>query len=171
MEEDNEVSVQADSYTVDLRTGEICDDWEEVEPTYLEAINTDNIHSFDDYLDVVRDRMKGKRYRLFISPLLLDMVIEKSIGIPALCVFCMLGQKVGYGNMVYTTTREICQVTGYSRQTVSGVIQELLSHRLLKEVGKKLKGRDDRFFLISPLYFFLGYHPHRDALIKGWFMG
>jgi len=114
----------------------------------------------------------GKRkFRLWVSPMLLDIVIEKQISIPAISILCLLGQKIGYNNMVYTTAKDISEGSGYVRQTVSSALVELGQAGFVKEVDNKLKEKDSRFLLVNPLYFFLGFYPHRDTLIKDWMLG
>lgn len=166
----NEVSPFDDRWVIDTETGEIV---EKVgrDIFYLPPIDLSIITSKRIFDEVVSQRLSRKRYRLWVSPLLLDVVIERNVSIPALSILCYLGQKIGYNNMVYTTFKEIQEGSGYVRQTVSYAISELKSRNLLREVSNKLEERDSRFFLINPLYFFLGYYPNRDNLIKDWMLG
>ena len=168
----NEVSSNGDitNYAVDYTTGEVYE-VRSVDITYLQPIDISAIGSKIRFDEIVRERISRRRYRLWVSPMLLDMVVEKQISIPSLSVLCLLGQKIGYNNMVYTTFKDICIGSGYVRQTVSGAIAELKEKGLLRECSHKLEERDSRFFLVNPLYFFLGYYPHRDNLIKDWIMG
>lgn len=168
----NEVSSNGDStnYAVDYHTGEIFE-VRGMDGTFLQPIDIANMGSKEVFEKTVKDRLSRKRYRLWVSPMLLDMVVERQVSIPSLSVLCLLGQKIGYNNMVYTTFKDICTGSGYVRQTVSNAITELKEKGLLRECSHKLEERDSRFFLVNPLYFFLGYYPHRDNLIKDWIMG
>lgn len=169
----NELSSNGDTtsnYAVDYSTGEIYE-VRAVDISYLQPIDISAIGSKGIFENIVKERLSRKRYRLWVSPMLLDMVVEKQISIPSLSVLCLLGQKIGYNNMVYTTFKDICLGSGYVRQTVSNAITELKEKGLLRECSHKLEERDSRFFLVNPLYFFLGYYPHRDNLIKDWMLG
>jgi DNA-binding transcriptional ArsR family regulator len=168
--EENEVSANGDTWYVDKVTGEIYQRRSHVDISYLAPVDIHNIKSRDVYNRVVVERTNNKRYRLWVCPLLLDMVIERNVSIPALSILCLLGRKVGYNNMVYTTTKELCEDGRYSRQTVSTALSELREGGFIREPNSKLEGKDDRFILISPLYFFLGYYPYRDVLLRDWML-
>lgn len=159
-----------EGYFVDVDTGEILSAGQSGSG-YIKPIDISAIVAKDIYEEVVRSRVGKRRYKLWISPLLLDVVIDKALTIPALSVLCFLGQKIGYNNMVYITLREIGEGSGYGRQAVSKALTELRRKGFLREVGNKLEERDSRFFLVNPLYFFLGYYPVRDLLLKDWVMG
>jgi DNA-binding MarR family transcriptional regulator len=170
---DNEVSsngytYQMTEYVVDKNTGEILEVVKDI--PYQQPIDISSIVSREIFEGVVNLRRK-KWYKLWISPLVLDIVIDRGISIPALSVLCLLGQRIGYNNMVYTTSKDLMVGSGYGRQAVSGAISELKQSGYIREVDNKLQERDSRFFLVNPLYFFLGYFPHRDNLIKDWMRG
>jgi hypothetical protein len=168
--ENNEVSANGDRWIVDYNTGEAFLVTAE-NVSYLAPLDIKTIVSQETFNQVVKERMYRKRYRLWVSPMLLDMVIERQISIPSLSILCLLGQQIGYNNMVYTSIKKLSEGSGYVRQTVSSAVVELKSHGLLREPENKLEERESRFFLVNPLYFFLGYYPHRDNLIKDWIMG
>jgi DNA-binding transcriptional ArsR family regulator len=166
---DNDVSSNGDRWYVDTHTGEIRE-WVG-EATYLLPIDISKIDSRQVYDSLVKERVGKRKFRLWVSPMLLDIVIEKQISIPAISILCLLGQKIGYNNMVYTTAKDISEGSGYVRQTVSSALGELGQAGFVKEVDNKLKEKDSRFLLVNPLYFFLGFYPHRDTLIKDWMLG
>lgn len=158
-----------DTWRLEQQYEEVTIGGSRLDVTMSHPIDILSIISRDKYNEVISSKIGGKRFRLMVSPILLEVVVEKKISIPAISVFCLLGRMVGYHNLVYTTTKDMCSLSGYGRQTVSGVIQELLFHGLLREYDHSLKGKDDRFFVLNPIYFFLGYYPHRDSLIQAWF--
>lgn len=166
----NELSSNGDTWLIDYSTGELYEGRGE-NVSYVQPIDLKAITSLAYFEAVVKERLSRRRYRLWVSPMLLDMVVERQISIPSLSILCLLGQQIGYNNMVYTTSKKISEGSGYVRQTVSSAIVELKSKGLLRESENKLEERDSRFFLVNPLYFFLGYYPNRDNLIKNWIMG
>lgn len=164
MKED-EVSPFDDTWQIDPLTGEILSDVKHQE--YLVPIDVKLILSREDYDREVRLRRK-RWMKLWISPLLLDVIIERHLTIPAISVMCVLGQKVGYQTMVYTNLKDLVKESGHVRQTVSNALTELKDNGFIREVGNKLKEKDSRFLLLNPLYFFVGYYPSRDKLIREW---
>jgi hypothetical protein len=156
---------------VDIYTGELVSGKELNDRGYAVPVVVSEITSREKYKQVVEDRLKINRYRLQVSHVLLDLVTERQLSIPALSVFCYLGQNIGYNNMVFTTIKDIQEGSGYTRQCVSDAIQELKKNDLVREVEHKLENKADRFFLISPVFFFLGYYPYRDNLIRSWIKG
>lgn len=162
----NELSSNGDTWEVDSLTGELLQREEEL---YINPIDVYSIVNRTMYSKLVIEHTGKRKYRLSVSPLLLDLVVDKGLTIPSLSIFCLLGQKVSYRNIIYTTTRELIEGSGYSRQTVSNSLSELSINGFIRECRNSLEGRDDRLILISPLYFFLGYYPHRDNLIKDWY--
>jgi len=175
---DNEVSAFADTclingYLIDKQTGEIVAEggrYAHQDISYLQPLDISSITSRGVYEEVVKARIK-KWYKLWVSPMLLDIVIERGTSIPALSTLCLLGQKIGYNNMVYTSIKELATDSGYSRQTVTGAVVELKQKGFVREVENRLEEKESRFLLINPLYFFLGYYPHRENLLKDWMMG
>ena len=166
---DNEVSSNGDRWVVDPETGELY----EVESNntyYLPPLDISSITSREVYDPVVKARLK-KFMKLKISPILLDVIVDRGLSIPAMSILCLLGQKIGYNNMVYTSVKELVDGSGYIRQTVSNAIGELKDNGMLREVDNKLKEKESRFFLVNPLYFFLGYYPNRDKLLNEWMLG
>lgn len=169
MVDDNEVSSNGDRWAVDPETGELY----EVEANssyYLPPLDISTIVSREVYDSVVKARVK-RFMKLKISPILLDVIVDRGLSIPAMSVLCLLGQKIGYNNMVYTSVKELVDGSGYIRQTVSSAIVELKDSGMVREVSNKLKERESRFFLVNPLYFFLGYYPNRDKLLNEWMLG
>lgn len=167
---DYDVSSNGDRWYVDTHTGEIRE-WVG-EANYLLPIDLATITSREIFDRVVSDRIgKRRNLKLWISPLMLDVVVERRLSIPAISILCLLGQKIAYNNMVYTTAKDISEGSGYVRQTVSTALQELIMSGFVREVGNKLKEKDSRFLLVNPLYFFIGFYPHRDNLIKDWMIG
>jgi DNA-binding MarR family transcriptional regulator len=166
---DNEVSSNGDRWVVDPETGELY----EVESSstyYLPPLDISSITSRELYDSIVKVRLK-KFMKLKISPILLDVIVDRGLSIPAMSVLCLLGQKIGYNNMVYTSVKELVDGSGYIRQTVSNAIGELKDNGMLREVDNKLKEKESRLFLVNPLYFFLGYYPNRDKLLNEWMLG
>lgn len=169
MEEDNEVSSFGDRWAVDPETGELYEVGERGS-YYLPPLDISAITSKEIYDSVVKARVK-RFMKLKISPILLDVIVDRGLSIPAMSVLCLLGQKIGYNNMVYTSIKELVEGSGYIRQTVSGAIMELKEVGMVREVNNKLKEKESRFFLVNPLYFFLGYYPNRDKLLNEWMLG
>ena len=159
---------------IDMETGEYLGEGYSLEEVRFRGrepsppIDISTIRSKEIFDEVVSGKIGKRKYRLWVSPLLLEMVIDKDIYISSLSVFCYLGQNIGYSNMVYLRTKDIVDQCRYTRQTISLAIEDLKVRGLIKEVVQKLEGRDDRFFLIYPLYFFLGYFPMRDVLLRDW---
>lgn len=158
-----------DRWFVNKETGEISEKIGS-DVYYLPPIDLSAITSRSIYDKLIASRTSRRKYRLWVSPLLLDIVIERGMSIPALSVLCYLGRSVGYNNMVYLTMKEIQEGSGYVRQTVSSALSELKAKKYVREVGNKLEERDSRFFLISPLYFFFGYYSNRDILLRDWML-
>jgi DNA-binding transcriptional ArsR family regulator len=170
---EDELSANGDTWILNTLTGELTQDAEETNKNprpYLDPIDIPSITSLEEYTKVIKEKTYRRRYKLWICPLLLDIITEKHISIPALSLLCLLGRKVGYNNMVYTSTKELAEGCGYSRQTISSSLSELKGCGLIKEPNPKLVGKDDRFILVSPLYFFLGYYPYRDVLLRDWML-
>lgn len=170
MMSDNEVSSNGDRWVVDLDTGETYEEGKGREVYYLPPLELSAITSREVYDSVVRARYK-KFMKLKISPILLDIIVERGLSIPAMSVLCLLGQKIGYNNMVYTSVKELVEGSGYIRQTVSAALGELKDGGMVREVDNKLKEKESRFLLVNPLYFFLGYYPNRDKLLNEWMLG
>lgn len=168
--DDNEVSPFDDRWYINKDTGEITEKIAS-DIMYLPPIDISTITSRDVYDRLVAGRTSRRKYRLWVSPLLLDIVIERGMSIPALSILCYLGRNVGYNNMVYVTMKEIQEGSGYVRQTISTALTELKGRGFIREVSNKLEEKDSRFLLISPLYFFLGYYPNRDTLLRDWMLG
>lgn len=171
---ENEVSATADTlditegvdipigYKLNVDTGEL------VELSYSEPIDTKKMVCRDSYnQEILRVRGK-KKWRVGLGQLVLDLVIDRLLSIPALSLFCAMGREVGYHNVVMITNKEMREKTSYSRQTISNCIQELKREGLIKEAEWSIKGKEDRLFFLNPLYFYMGYYPYRDALLKQW---
>lgn len=169
--DDYELSANGDTYLVDPLTGEIFTATHSKDPWYSKPIDISAIGSRLQYEEAIKECVGRRKYKLWVSPFLLDIVIDKQLSPSALGLFCYLGQNIGYNNMVYLTTKQIVEDTGYSRQTVSTSLSEIENNHLIRKVDNKLEGRDDRFYLVNPLYFYLGYYPNRDRIIKEWLVG
>jgi DNA-binding transcriptional ArsR family regulator len=170
MSRPEDVLENAADWVVNEYTGEIFERGDfEKEIRYSQPIELDKIVSREVYDGIVADKTSRKRYKLWVSGFVLDIVAEKVLSGKALCLLCVLGREIGYNNMVYCTLAEMILKTGYVRQTVGEALAELKNLGFVKEVKNKFKGRDDRLFLINPLYFFLGYYPHKDKLVKDWY--
>ena len=159
----------SDTMNVNMDTGELVESYEDTH--YLVPIDISGIGSKEQYDSLITEHIGKKKYRLVISPVLLDLVVDKVIPMSTLCIFCLLGQKVGYRNMVYTNTKELIEGSGYGRTHISRALSELSINGFIRECDNKLKEKGDRLILVSPLYFFLGYYPHRDGVIKDWYKG
>lgn len=166
----NHLSGIADTWQIDTETGEVMGMGISGANTerYSPPIVISSIKSRGVYEEIIREKTSRRKYVLRISPLLLDVIIAKEVSIPAISVLCSLGRKIGYNNMVYTTSRELSIDSKYSRQGVSMAITELKKAGFIKEPNGKVGEKGDRFLLINPLYFFLGYYPYRDNLIRDW---
>ena len=168
------VNITENSCGIDMETGEYFGEEYSVGDVSFRGrapsppIDISSIRSREVFNEMIGGKIGKRKYRLWVSPLLLEMVIDKDIYISSLSVFCYLGQNIGYSNMVYIKTKDIVDQCSYTRQTVSLAIEDLKVRGLIKEVVQKLEGRDDRLFLIYPLYFFLGYFPMRDVLLRDW---
>ncbi len=160
-----------DDHIVDMATGELIYVGSGADLVYSQPIDIPSITSREVYDEIVKEKTRNKRYRLLVSRVLLDVIIDKQLSIGALSVFCFLGQSIGYNNMVYTSVKEIQKGTSYSRDWVYVALEELQRAGLIREVSHKLRGKADRMFLINPVYFFLGYYPYKENLIKDWMMG
>jgi DNA-binding MarR family transcriptional regulator len=165
----NDLSSNGDTWVLDPYTGELLQRGS-IEPSYLPPLDISSIVSQEVFNEVVKDRKK-KWMKLWVSQLVLDIVVERNLTIPALSVLCLLGQKIGYNNMVYTNIKSLAADSGYVRQTVSNSITELKDKGFIREPNNKLNERDSRFFLVNPLYFHLGYYYNRDNIIREWIMG
>lgn len=156
---------ELEGYVVDTSTGELIYKGDE---SYSVPVDISTITNKGKFDQMVKDKLAGRKYRLVVSHVLLDLIVDKSLSIGALSVFCYLGQNIGYNNMTYTSIKSIQEGTSYGRDWVYMAIDELKTKGLLREVEHKLEGRADRMFLVNPVYFFLGYYPHKDNLIRDW---
>lgn len=138
---------------------------------YIQPLVLDEITSKATYDKAVKEVLAGRKYRLWVSPFLLDIIIDKELEPREIGLFCFLGQNIAYNNLVYISTKEIISEMGYKRETVSRGLSVLESKFLIRKLDKKLEGKDDRMYQINPLYFFLGYYPNRDKVIGEWMMG
>lgn len=134
---------------------------------YRTPIDIFKIKTKEQYNDIVKTARGKSKWRLWVGDVLLDLIIERNISIPAASVFCCLGREVGFNNMVFTTTKELQDKTKHTRQTITLALKELKDHDLIREASW-VKEKGSRFFLLNPLYFFLGYYPYRDHLLKKW---
>ena len=90
---DYDVSSNGDRWYVDTHTGEIRE-WVG-EANYLLPIDLATITSREIFDRVVSDRVgKRRNLKLWISPLMLDVVVERRLSIPAISILCLLGQKI-----------------------------------------------------------------------------
>lgn len=165
---EKQVSSNGDRWVVDEYTGELYE-YREVIPQYQQPIDISTITSLEAYQELLTQKIGGRKFKLQVSPLLLDVVVDKVLTIPAISLFCLLGQKIGYNTIVYTSVGGLVKETGYVRQTVSLALSELKDKGFVKEPDVRLNRKGDRLLLVSPLYFFLGHFYNRDNCIKDWF--
>lgn len=155
----------------DVNTGEVLEDEVILGRGYVKPFDISVIHCKEDFDKSVVEVLARRKFKLWVSPLLLDVIIERKLSSPALGIYCFLGQSIGYSTYVYLTIKEMSEGSGYVRQTVYKTLDELEEAGLIRKVGNKLKNREDRFYAINPLYFYLGYYPNRENALKDWMMG
>jgi hypothetical protein len=107
----------------------------------IPAIDISSITNRGIFEGIVRQKIGKRRYRLWVGPELLEIVVAKDLHPSVYSVFCFLGQNIGYNNMVYLSTEEICNGTDHNR-----------------------------FFLVNPRFFYLGYYPYRNVLVNEWIL-
>jgi hypothetical protein len=112
-------------------------------------------------------KAKAKYFQLSIGLDILDLRLTPTEAV----LFNCLGKLVGYNHMVYTTTRELLVDVGCTRKTLVDCLFSLESRNLIRQVGVELEGKGDRLILVNPRYFFKGYYPYREELIKRWYLG
>lgn len=137
--------------------------------SYPPPIDISTINSKEIFDHIIKQRVGKKRYQLWVGSVLLDLVVGKQYHPSVFGMFCYLGQSIKYNNMVYTNTKEMGEGAGYNRDTVRRVISQLIAGGLIKDVGNKLENPIERLFLVNPRYFFLGYYPYRNVLVKDWY--
>jgi hypothetical protein len=136
---------------------------------YISPIDISGITSRLKFEEVVAGKIGRKRYNLWVGSSLLDLAIDKQVHPAPLCVLFYLGRSVAYNNLAYTSVQDIIKGTGHTKSTVYMALQTLEGIGLIKDVGVNLDRESDRLFTVNPRYFFLGYYPYRQELVKGWY--
>lgn len=167
-EDGNEVETRLDD-----QTGEIVDyvisKQQSRNIAYPAPIEIAVLNSREIFLSTVKQSIGKRRYSLWVGEVLLDMVVDLKLHPSVFTVFCYLGRSLSYNHMVYTTTEELIKGTGYNRNTVGRAIKSLSELGMLRDAGVKLVGKSDKFFLLNPRYFFFGYYPYRQVLVRDWY--
>ena len=135
--------------------------------TTLNQQEWEAVFSKKDFSRVVSKRRGKRRFQLSVGSDILDLQLSGELPLSVFNLFCFLGKNVAYDNLVYLTTKEIQEGTGYVRQTVSDGLKTLETKALIRKVKSKVK-RGDRYYRINPRYFFKGYYPRRTEVIKEW---
>lgn len=135
---------------------------------YIIPMEVDKITCKEDYELQVKGVVANRRLKLWVSPFLLDVIVERQVSSPALGIYCLLGQSIGYSTYVYLTTKEMVESSGYVRQTIYKALDELIAKGFVFAMPNKLKEREDRFLMLNPLYFYVGYYPNRENALKEW---
>jgi|GEM_PF-4988684 len=138
---------------------------------YSEPLDIMSITNKVKFNQAVAYKIGKRRYNLWVGGSLLDLAIDRQVHPSELCIFFYLGREVGYNNLVYTSIGDILKGTGCGRTTVYSALQSLKDSGLIREVGIELDKDGDRMFAINPRYFFLGYYPYRQELVKDWYKG
>ena len=149
-------------------TGELIFERVELSSRYVKPLEIELITSREEYDRQIKAVLARRQYKLWVSQFLLDIIVDRQVSSPALGLYCFLGQSIGYGTYVYLSTKEMVQGSGYVRQTVYKSLQELEDKYLIRKIPNKLKEREDRFYFVNPLYFYLGYYPNRENALKEW---
>lgn len=118
--------------------------------------------------ELLSEKIGRRKYQLWVGNVLLDLAIDKDIHASIVTVFCFLGRKVGYNNIAYTSTKELVEGTGLNKRTVQRALDSLERMHLILKVVLDLDKAGDRLILINPRYFFLGYYPYRQVLVREW---
>lgn len=158
----------------DKETGEILENGgysDHNKVKYLKPFILDGVNNKEVFLERVNDTVGRRKFRLWVSPLLPDLIVDKELSIAALGVFCYLATNIGYGTTVYVSIREVVEGSGYVRQTVYKALEELENGGYLRKTDNKLSLKEDRMYTMNPLYFYKGYYPHRENALKSWVMG
>ena len=117
----------------------------------------------DTYKRVVKGYKGNHKYKLWISPLLLEVISELSpTGVK---VLFLIAKQVGWHNVAYVHLPEFYEHC--SRPSVYRALKELRDMGLLREMSNNLP-KGDRLYKVSPVYFYLGWYPYRDVLVKNW---
>lgn len=153
---------------IDPITGEVLHNHVQGEE-YIQPLDVTKIINRQVFEEEVRNRIGRKKWKLMVSPLLLDLVTDRNISIAAISVFCCLGRNVSLYNLCCMSVQEVVDQTVYKKQTVNEAIRDLKEGGYLKEVVE-LEGKD-RLFCVNPLYFFLGFYPYREKLLRDWMRG
>ena len=158
-------------------TGEILEgSWEnsvqEVLPArYIKPFIISDVTNKEVFEERVKDTTARRKFRLWVSSLIPDLIVDKELSIAELGVFCYLATNIGYGYHVYTSIKDLVEGTGYVRQTVYKALDRLEEGGFIRKCSNKLTAKEDRMYMVNPLYFYLGYYPNRDNALKDWMLG
>ena len=161
----------------DKETGEILEGvWEnsvqEVLPVrYIKPFIIADVTNKEVFDERVKDTTARRKFRLWVSSLIPDLIVDKELSIAELGVFCYLATNIGYGYHVYTSIKDLVDGTGYVRQTVYKALDRLEEGGFIRRCSNKLTAKEDRMYMVNPLYFYLGYYPNRDNALKDWMLG
>jgi hypothetical protein len=138
---------------------------------YLQPLDISGVRNKETFDVAIKATVGRRNYKLWVSPFILDIIVERELSAPALGLLCFLGQNISYHTYVYLSTKEIVEGSKYVRQTVVSSLSELLEKHLVRKMSNKLEDKGDRFLALNPLYFYLGYYPNRDNVLKDWVGG